>query len=233
MSRRIHRLSRLAATLLAFGFLFAGTGCAPLGGTDAGLSDDADTSGGAAGGVDGGAAGGDTDGGSGGSVPGESGEIGELPGCDSLIPELEVHEQFSPEFETWAGPDEETKQLQLATWLGPTALDAYAAATEVRHCYWGISLSDVSVSTFTAVLPEATQAELISSLRQSHYVEVPGNEATLFTHTKDDGTWRQTNWYGFTGDVWVASFGYGDRAPVDVILKNLREQFPDWKPIAP
>lgn len=238
----------------------SGAGANGSAGAGGGGADSGDAGGGAGGGVDSGRAGGEgSDGGSdsghggaapdtapgrGGSgsgasdgsnrrAPGKSGRIGELPGCHRLIPALQVHERFSPMFETWAGPDDEAKRLQLAAWLGPTALDAYAAATEVRHCYWGVPLSDVIVSTFTAVLPEAAGAQLVASLRQSHYLEIPGQGATLFTHTWDDGTWRQTNWYGFTGDVWVASFGYGDRVPVDLILENLRQQHPDWKPGAP
>lgn len=156
-----------------------------------------------------------------------------IPECSGVMTDEQVAERLSPEFASWEGPERSGAQLPTAIYLGPVAQRALAAATQVRPCYWGVPLSDVVVSMFVAELPTAERVRLVSDLRDSAYAESNADGVTLFTHSTDDGIWKQTNWYGFLGDVWVASFHQGEQVPIEIAFENIRAANPEWAPATP
>lgn len=151
-----------------------------------------------------------------------------IPECAGVLTDEQVTELFGPELSAWDGPDAETQQLIWAASLGPAALSAIDEALSLKKCYWGVPLSDVIESAFVAELSVETREALLSGLRDSEYTESSADGITLFTHTFDDDGWVQTNWYGFVGNVWVASFGGQGQVPVERVFENLRALNPDW-----
>lgn len=170
-----------------------------------------------------------TDGGATGEAetPSEAGESVVIPGCDEIIPLAQVQAKLGANFEPWEGP-EDTGHLTAS--LGPSAVTAFEAATAVQPCYWGVPLSDHTTNLFVAKLPTASRVALVDDLRSSDYVETESQGITLFHHTVNDGVMEQTNWFGFEGDVWVASTHYGEQLPVELAFAGVRAANPDWRP---
>ncbi|UTX51866.1 hypothetical protein [Leucobacter aridicollis] len=162
-------------------------------------------------------------------APSDPGPPVTIPPCDTLIPLAQVQAKLGENFEPWDGPDDEA---HLTASLGQSAASAFEAATEVVPCYWGVPLSDHTTNIFVANLPTAIRAGLVEDLRRSDYVESESQGVVLFTHTVDDGTMKQTNWFGFQGDVWVASTHFGEQLPIELAFAGIRAANPDWQPAA-
>ena len=130
--------------------------------------------------------------------------------------------------EPWSGPE----GVAITNGFGPSALAAFEGAKSVTECYWGVPLSGHTVNMFVATLTPDARAELVADLRGSNYVESQSNGVTLFSHTIDDDGWQQNIWFGFVGNVWVASVQAWEQAVVELAFDNIRAANPGWEPQA-
>ncbi|GAA2831956.1 hypothetical protein FB468_0772 [Leucobacter komagatae] len=148
-----------------------------------------------------------------------------IPACGGIITDAQVRESFSPEMEPWSGPE----QVAITNGFGPSALAAFEGAKSVTECYWGVPLSGHTVNMFVATLPPETRAGLVADLRDSNYVESQSNGITLFSYTVNDDGWQQNIWFGFVGNVWVASVQAWEQAVVELAFENIRAANPGWE----
>ncbi|MBP6685319.1 MAG: hypothetical protein KA158_07835 [Leucobacter sp.] len=154
-----------------------------------------------------------------------------IPECPSLITDEEAQRIFLPNFEEGVGPSAAFQEEFRRARLGPAAGAALDEAVEFRSCVWGVQLSDLVEHLFVAELPSNVLRDLVVDLRSSSYVESQSGAVTLFSHAF--GEPEAYNWYGFSGNVWVASFGQRGAAPIEAAFANLRAANPEWQPTAP
>lgn len=154
-----------------------------------------------------------------------------IPSCDELITPAEARDLFAADFESGLGPSPESREEIRRSRLGPDAVSAYEQVTEFVPCYWGVPLSGLIEHLFVAELPSDVRAELLTSLRASAYDETSADGIALFSYTF--GEPRATTWYGFVGDIWVASFGERGSVPIELVFDKLRAANPEWVAQAP
>lgn len=170
-------------------------------------------------------------------VPSGEGEVPDsdldvtIPECSSLITDEEAQQIFLPSFEEGVGPSAAFQEEYRQSRMGPAAVAALDEAVEFRSCVWGVPLSGLVEHLFVAELPSAVTQDIVAELRSSSYVESQSGDVTLFSYTFGDP--EAYNWYGFSGDVWVGSFGQRGAAPIEAGFGNLRGAHPDWQPTAP
>lgn len=131
-----------------------------------------------------------------------------LPACNALVTPEQAVELGEPRYEEL---DAETSDRLAGVArdgaMGPAANAALDAATEIRQCSWGVPNSGSLTTLFVAVLSPEVRDDFRAALDASDFEKRTEGEATGYALTTENGIAVTTQWYLFSGDVWVAEVG--------------------------
>lgn len=107
---------------------------------------------------------------------------------------------------------------------GPAAITAIDKAVQSEFCQWWIPQSDGSTSLFVAELPEEVRDDLQAALRGPYFIESELSGSPIFVWENPAARFGpRFVWYGFTGDVLVASLSLNqDGGIAEVTLATMR-----------
>lgn len=130
-----------------------------------------------------------------------------LPSCSELLPidtaRAAVGTTHLEQFE----PSPVHKEYAYAESFGPVAIEALDGAEQVVQCSWGYPNSDGVATVFVAKLSPDSRERLVTSLRDSVFVERQSDQALIFEDHDPNRRKSMAVSYGFVGDVWVTHIG--------------------------
>lgn len=104
-------------------------------------------------------------------------------------------------------PSAQHRELAYSESFGPVAIEALESAEQLVQCSWGYPHSDGVATVFIAKLSPTTREHLVSSLRDSVFVERSADNALIFEDHDQQRRKSMPVSYGFVGDVWVTHIG--------------------------
>ena len=130
-----------------------------------------------------------------------------IPDCEEILPITTARDAVGSQTLESFEPSAEHKELAYSESFGPVAIEALESAEQLVQCSWGYPVSDGVATVFIAKLSPATREHLVSSLRDSVFLEREADNALIFEDHDPQRRKSMPVSYGLIGDVWVTHIG--------------------------
>lgn len=94
-----------------------------------------------------------------------------LADCETLLPIDQARAEMGVDTVEFMRQTNDAERVATSPVYGPSAVAAFAAATDARTCAWGIPNSDGFLDFTVATIPDAEREQFLAELRASDYVE--------------------------------------------------------------